>query len=148
VDLYVPSSGSHARKQVQDSNGGILASGLFWTLPINDDGLRFDEDGRNAVLHFENLQVIDTFQFLSGLGTPATVSAHVEWHATGPPVKRGKGGKVPPTDPAAFLGQFAVAESTATFEGAEFGFSFGSNPGVSTQVTFAEIGREHNGVFL
>jgi hypothetical protein len=110
--------------------------------------LRFDEDGRKAVLDFEDVQVIDTFQFLSGLGTPATVSAHVEWRATGPSVKRGKGSAVPPTDSAAFLGHFAVAESTATFEGAEFGFSFRSNPGVSTERTFAEIGTERNGVFV
>jgi hypothetical protein len=35
VDLFVPSSGA----QVHDFNGGILASGLFWTLPVPDDAL-------------------------------------------------------------------------------------------------------------
>jgi hypothetical protein len=110
--------------------------------------LRVSDDGRKAVLHVEDIQVIDSFQFLSGIGTPITVSIHVEWRATGPPVKRGKGGAVPPTDPAAFLGQFAVAESTAAFTGEEFGFGFRSDPGVSTARTFAEMGRERNGVFL
>jgi hypothetical protein len=142
VDLYEPSSGS----QVHDLNGGILASGLFWTLPA--DELHVSDDGRKAVLHVQDAGVIDSFQILSGTGTPATVSVHAEWTATGPPVQRGKGSTVPPTDSGAFLAQFAVAESTAKFAGAEFGFSFRSNPGVSTAQTFAEMGQERNGVFL
>jgi hypothetical protein len=144
VDLFEPSSGS----QVHDANGGILASGLFWTLPVDDGGLRVSDDGRKAVLQLKDIQVIDSFQFLSGIGTPVTVSMHVVWRATGPPVKRGSGRGVPPTDPAAFLGSFALAESTAAFTGEEFGFSFRSNPAVSTAHTFAEMGREANGVFL
>jgi hypothetical protein len=142
VDLYEPGSGS----QVHDLNGGALASGLFWTLPA--DELRVSDDGREAVLHIDDVGVIDSFQILSGLGTPATVSLHAEWRATGPPVHRGKGHAVPPTDQAAFLGQFALARSTATFVGAEFGFSFRSDPRVSTARGFAEMGRERNGVFL
>jgi hypothetical protein len=142
VDLYEPGSGS----QVHDFNGGVLASGLFWTLAA--DGLRVSDDGRHAVLHLEDVGVIDSFQILSGTGTPATVSVHAEWRAAGPLVQRGKGGAVPPNEPAAFLGEIAVAESTAAFAGAEFGFSFRSDPGVSTARTFAEMGLERNGVFL
>ena len=142
MDLFEPSSGS----QVHDLNGGILASGLFWTLPA--DGLRFSDDGRRAILHIEDVGVIDSFQFLSGTGTPATVGLDAEWTATGPKVQRGKGATVAADDAAAFLGRFAVAESTARFAGAEFGFSFRSNPGVSTAGTFAEIGQESNGSFL
>ena len=47
-----------------------------------------------------------------------------------------------PNRSAAFLGRFAVAESTAQISGSEFGFSFRSDPGVSTEHTFAEIGEE------
>jgi hypothetical protein len=143
VDLFEPSSGS----QVHDFNGGILASGLFWTLPVGD-GLRFTHDGRRAVLDVENIEAIDSFQFFSGLGTPGTVSMHVEWRATGPPTQRGSDNTVPPTDPAAFVGQLAVAKSAAVIAGSEFGFSFRSNPDVDTTRTFAEIGRERNGSFL
>jgi hypothetical protein len=142
VDLFEPGSGS----QVHDNTGGILASGLFWTLPA--DGLRVSDGGRKAVLHMENIGVLDSFQALSGKGMPSTVSVHVEWRATGPVVKRGKGRAVGPADPGAFLAEFAVAESTATFSGSEFGFSFRSNPGVGTARTFAEMGAERNGVFL
>ena len=142
MDLFEPGSGS----QVHDFNGGILASGLFWTLPVED--LRVSDDARHAVLDADDVEVIDSFSFGSGLGTPARLSIHIEWRATGPSIERGRGKQVPPTDPAAFLGDFAVAESTADFTGSEFGFSFESNPGVSTQRGFAEMGRERNGAFL
>jgi hypothetical protein len=144
VDLFEPGSGS----QVHDFNGGILASGLFWTLPIADHELRFTRDGRYAALDVERIEVIDSFVFGGPTGTPAAVSLHLRWAATGPTVERGKGNAVPATDPAAFLGRFAVARSTAAITGSEFGFSFNSNGTATTDRTFAEIGRERNGAFL
>jgi hypothetical protein len=144
VDLFEPGSGS----QVHDNNGGILASGLFWTVPLDDDAIRVSRDGRRLVLRARDVPVIDSFQFFGPNQIPASVSFHVEWRATGPFVDRGRGTDVPPTDPAAFLGRFAVARSTAMFEGSEFGFGFRSDPGVSTDRGFAELGRERNGVFL
>ncbi len=145
MDLYEPSSGAH----VHDLNGGILASGLFWTLPA--DELHFSNDGDRAALEVENVGVIDSFAFGDPAfleGTPGVVSLRVKWRATGPAIQRGKDSTVPATDPAAFAGQFAVAESTAEITGSEFGFSFRSDPGVSTASTFAEIGQERNGSFL
>jgi hypothetical protein len=59
VDLFEPGSGS----QVHDNNGGILASGLFWTLPVEDHELRFSRDGRYAALDVERIEVIDSFTF-------------------------------------------------------------------------------------
>jgi len=144
VDLFEPGSGS----QVHDYNGGILTSGLFWTLPVKDHELRFSHDGRRARLHVEAINVFDSFAFGGPTGTPATVSLDIRWHATGPTVPRGKGKDVADTDPAAFLGHFAVARSTAAISGSEFGFSFRTNPALSTKDTFAELGREKNGAFL
>jgi hypothetical protein len=144
VDLFEPGSGS----QVHDHNGGILASGLFWTLPVNQHELSFSRDGRYAALDVEEIEVIDSFTFGGPSGTPASVSLHVRWAATGLTVDRGKGGTVPATEPAAFLGRFAVARSTAKITGSEFGFRFRSNGEVSTARTFAEIGSERNGAFL
>jgi hypothetical protein len=141
VDLFEPGTGS----QVHDFNGGILASGLFWTVPLDDDSLRVSHDGRRAVLDAEDVQVIDS---VGPNSTPAMMSMHMEWRATGPFVDRGKGTTVPPTDAAAFLARFAVARSTAHFEASEFGFSFSSDPGVSSDRGYAQIGRERNGVFL
>jgi hypothetical protein len=144
VDLFDPGSGS----QVHDFNGGILTSGLFWTLPLDDDALRISHDGRRAVLDVEDLQVVDGFHFGSGIDTPATLSFHIEWRATGPFVDRGRGTAVAPTDHAAFLARFAAAISTAEFEASELGFSFRSDPGVSSDLGYAQMGRERNGVFL
>jgi hypothetical protein len=144
VDLFEPGSGS----QVHDINGGVLASGLFWTLPLDDNALQVSDDGRRAVLDVEDIQVIESYRLFGPNTTPATLSFHIDWEATGPFVDRGKDATVAPTDPAAFLARFAVARSTAEFEVSEFGFSFSSDPGVSTDRGFAEMGRERNGAFL
>ena len=39
----------------------------------------------------------------------------IEWEAVEEPIKLGLGNTVPPDDPAAFLGSFAEAVSTAEF---------------------------------
>jgi hypothetical protein len=110
----------------------VLASGLFWTLPLDDDALHLSDDGRRAVLDVEDIQVIENYVLFGTNSTPATLNFHIEWQAAGPFVDRGKDATVAPTDPAAFLARFAVARSTAKFEVSEFGFSFRSDPGVST----------------
>ena len=126
----------------------MLASGLFWTLPLDNDALDVSHDGRQAVLDVEDIQAIESYRIFGPNTTPAKLSFHIGWRATGPFFDRGKDATVAPTDPAAFLARFAVARSTAEFEVSEFGFSFKSNPGVSTDQGFAELGRERNGVFL
>jgi hypothetical protein len=64
-------------------------------------------------------------------------------------VPRGSGDAVPPTDPAAFLGQIAPAVSTISCSGEEIGFEFTSNPGASTSPRgWAQIGTEQNGSFI
>lgn len=144
MDLFEPGSGS----QVHDNNGGILANGLFWVVPLDDDAIRVSHDGRRLVLRARDVPVIDSFQFFGANQIPATVSFYIEWRATAPFVERGSGKNVPPIDPAAFLGRFAVARSTGRFSGTEFGFGFRSDPGVSSDRGFAELGPERNGVFL
>jgi hypothetical protein len=144
VDLFEPGSGS----QVHDFNGGILPSGLFWTVEVDDDAFRISRDGRRAKLRAEDAPVVDSFTFGGRNVIPATVSLRVRWDATESPVSRGSGGAVAPTDPAAFLGRFARATSTGTFSGAELGFSFRSDGRATTDRGFAELGRERNGVFL
>lgn len=144
MDLFEPGSGS----QVHDLNGGTLASGLFWTLPFDDHALWISRSGRRAVLRADAVGVIESYQFGGPNNTPAKLSLEVQWRATAPRVRRGKDSDVPATDPGAFLGDIAVAESTAAFAASEFGFSFHSNGDVSTARTYAQIGRERNGSFL
>jgi hypothetical protein len=144
IDLFEPGSGS----QVHDNVGGILLSGLFWTVELPHGAFRMSPSGRRAILEARELPVIDTFQFANAFVVPATVSFKIEWEATGRPVQLGSGNTVPATDPAAFLGTFAPARSTGQFSGAELGFSFVSKRGASTDLGYAQIGTERNGVFL
>jgi hypothetical protein len=133
---------------VHDFNGGILPSGLFWTVNARS-AVHFKIDDQSAILHVQNLPVIDTFQFFGPNDTPALVDFHVEWRATGLAAPRGLGTAVPPTDPRAFLGNIAPAVSTGSFAGEELGFEFESNRGASTSPDgYAQIGTERNGVFL
>jgi hypothetical protein len=90
VDLYEPGSGLH----VHDFTGGILASGLLWTVPV--DEVRFSDDGRRAVLEVDNKGVIDSFAF--GTSDAAAAGA-VDFF----------GGSVPTT-----MSNSIVANNTAT----------------------------------
>ena len=147
----MPGSGTPA-EQVHDFNGGILASGLFWTVPADGRSLWVSRDGRHAVLEMRDVPVIDSFQFLGPNQIAATASLRVEWRATGPFVRRGSGDPDPPTDIAAFLGDIAPASSSASCAGEEWGFAFRSNLATTELAAplrgYAQIGRTRNGVFL
>ena len=133
---------------MHDNNGGILLSGLFWTVELPDGAFRMSRTGMRAIVEAQNVPLIDTFQFASPFLVPSTVSFRVEWDAIGPPEQLGSGNAVLATDPAAFLGTFAPARSIGQFAGAELGFSFVTRRGASTDLGYAELGTERNGVFL
>jgi hypothetical protein len=133
---------------VHDFNGGILPSGLFWTLDLRKSAIDFKMNNRRALLQVKDLPVIDTFQFFGPSDTPGLVDFRVEWEATGPPVARGMGASVDPTDPGAFLAEFAPAISRGSFSGEEIGFHFESNRSSSSPRGYAQLGTERNGVFL
>jgi hypothetical protein len=134
--------------QVHDFNGGILASGLFWTVPANERVLSVSRSGRRAVLEMHDVPVLDSFQFFGPNQIPATVSFRIEWRATGPFVSRGKGATVPPTDMAAFRGDIAPSRSVISSSGEEWGFSFHSRHASTDGGGYAQVGRTRNGVFL
>jgi hypothetical protein len=146
VDLFVPGSGTPAT-QVHDFNGGILASGLFWTVPAGGDALSVSRDGRRAVLKLDDVAVVDSFQFFGPNQVPASISLRVEWRASAPFAKRGSGAAVSASDPAAFLGEIAPAQSTGTFTGEEWDFILDRANG-GTDRGYAQVGRSRNGVFL
>jgi hypothetical protein len=142
----VPGSGTPAQ-QVHDFNGGILASGLFWTVPGDQHDLWVSRDGRRAVLEMRDVPVIDSFQFFGPNQVPASVSFRIEWRASGPFVSRGRGAEVRETDPAAFLGDIAPARSTIWASGQEWGFAFGEGR-ATAEGGYAQMGWTRNGVFL
>jgi hypothetical protein len=103
---------------------------------------------RRARLHVKGICQIDSFVFAGANSTPALVDLSVEWEATGSPEERGSGVGVPPTDPAAFLGTFRTARATGTFAGVELGYGFKTRGKATSDLGFAELGFERNGVFL
>jgi hypothetical protein len=116
---------------------------------VHKTAIDFKMSNRRAVLRVRNFPVIDTFQFFGPSDTPALVDFRVEWRASGPAVPRGDGSSVPPTDPAAFLGEIAPAVSTISCSGEEIGFEFRADAGASTDPAgWAQIGTHRNGVFL
>jgi hypothetical protein len=133
---------------VHDFNGGILASGLFWTLPLGPGDFHVSADRTQARLRIRRFPVLDTFFFGGPSSTPATTTLSIEWQASGPAVERGRGSAVSATDPAAFLGSIAPARATGRCLGAEFGFNAKSDPGASSDRGYALIGEERNGSFL
>ena len=144
----MPGTGTPAT-QVHDNNGGIAPSGLLWTVRLPQDAFRLSEDGTRARLQAATVPMIEQFVFLGPNLVPATVDLEVEWEALGPRVRRGAGKTVVPTDPAAFLGEFAPARSTASLSGTELGFSFRTDVGArSDPLGFAQMGTERNGTFL
>jgi hypothetical protein len=118
---------------------------------VHKTAVDFKMSNRRAVLRVRNLPVIDTFQFFGPSDTPALVDFRVEWRASGPAVARGEGDSVPPTDPAAFLGQIAPGLSTISCSGEEIGFEFDGRARTDLPDElrgWAQIGTHRNGVFL
>ena len=108
----------------------------------------FKMNNRRAVLHVKNVPLIDTFQFFGPASTPGIVDFRAEWEASGPPVSRGMGSAVAPTDPGAFLGEIAPAVSIGVFSGNEIGFEFQSNRASTSPGGYAQLGTLRNGAFL
>ena len=113
------------------------------------DAFQVSHDGRRATLEAKDVCVLDSFQFrgpINGrrLGQPQDpVGGHRPARAS----RRGRGDDVAPTDPAAFLGRFAPARSTAwPSPGLDVGFSFQGRAG--TEGGYAQLGPERNGAFL
>lgn len=144
VNLYEPGSDA----QIHSFNGGILPSGLFWTVEHGRGKFVVGGDGRRAVFVARDLPVIDTFVVLGPNHTPATLDFRVEWEASGSQMQLGSGSSVPEDDPAAFEGRFFPAKATASFSGSEIGFNFRTDREATSELGFAELGSERNGAFL
>ena len=133
---------------MHDYNPGIPPSQLFWTIELPREAFWVSARQKYARLYLKDFPLIDQFTFLGPHDAPAVLSMTIEWEALEDRVLLGSGKEVPPDDPAAFLGRFARARSTAHFSGRQLGFSFRSAPGASSDGGYAEVGTERNGVFL
>ncbi len=138
MDLFEPGTGS----KVHDYTGGILASGLVWTVPIADDTIVVSRGGKQLDVDVRDVPVMDATPVV----LPATVSFRMTWRGKGVARRLGRGNAVGPTDPAAFLGRFLRAHATGTFSGTTGAFTFQSSPQRLARSVFAELGTEQTGL--
>jgi len=134
--------------QIHDFNGGVAPSGRFWTVPLPEDSVVLSPDGRNLTVVVQDLALENDILRPVARTVPATTSFRIEWKGKKARKRRGRGLKVAPTNPAAFLGRFRKAKATAIFSGAFEGFSFESDAASPAKSRFAIVGTERNGVFL
>jgi len=136
--------------QVHDFEPGIEPSGLFWTIPIDDDAVSVHPDTGVARYHQRNLRLPDYFDFENAVSpnpstTPSVVSFDVRWQPNGKPV-------VETHDPDfGYEGRFVPTDSTIRFavRHRDGSFSARSDPGGFIQVDpGGAVGRERNGVFF
>jgi hypothetical protein len=139
--------------QISDFDPGITPypEGLFWTVPLADDGVEVNFGAGRASMKANNLALSDffnipnaLFRFQSPVSAPAVCSFDVHW--SGPVTDRSK-----VDDPVVgFAGQFLLNQATMTWsavrEGKD-GFSFVSDPAPTTSA-FAQLGKMRNGVFF
>jgi hypothetical protein len=146
--VYDPSLGSPP-VQIRDFNPGIESDGLFWTTALDSDDIDVNLGKGFASMEAEDVDVFDFGNFgnalFGGPGTPATVSFAVEWSGVNQRVN------VKNTDaPAAgggFAGEFVRNTAQMDWSASVGNVSYESDPLATSASSFAEIGKERNGVF-
>ncbi len=133
--------------QVTSIDPGNVPDGLFWTIPIPPDSVTIHLGDGDASLELANVQLKDFGTFCNdavhGPSVPATASFKARWSGVTNRVKVRNAAE-------GFAGQFlitnAVIEYTASAP--DNNFEFVSDPASASTNVFAQIGREHNGVFF
>jgi hypothetical protein len=157
LDIYTGPVGSAVlSQQIHDYSPPIAANGLFWTIPIDPDGLRINLEEGSASLRVEDLAITDSHDLANnltnghGLSNPpippiapvrATVSFDVEWSGV---ISRAN----VVNEMQNFSGNFIQTGSTIQWSSEQDGFFFDSEDPNPARNIGAVIGRESNGVFF
>ena len=143
MDLYVGQVAP--ANQIHDFNVGTTPSGLFWTIPVPDDAVHVDLDNATASIRLDDLDTEDYHTLknaiLDGPSVPASVSFTIQWSGVLQRVAESSTTEM-------YRGQFIHDRATVAWTAQEQGFRFVSDPAETSTTTFAEIGRERNGVFF
>ncbi len=131
--------------QIHDFHPPVASSGLYWVIPVPEDGPIFDKDLKRAVLEVKGIEVIDQPKWprFKADATPARMDLRIEWKATND--------KIVYND---FQKQFrvegfkATAQMEAAVEVPSIGFSWKSDPLQTSKSSFAIIGKEVNGKYF
>jgi hypothetical protein len=143
MDLYVGQVAP--ANQIHDFNPGTTPSGLFWTIRIPDDNVQIDLDAAEASMRVGDLDIEDYHTLknavLDGPSVPAEVSLAIQWSGVIQRVEERSATE-------RYRGHFVHDKATIAWTANEQGFRFVSDAAETSITTFAEIGREHNGVFF
>jgi hypothetical protein len=127
---------------IHDFHPGIPTSGPpagpFWTAHIPLDSVRFDLGRVTASMRVQSVALLDT---IPAPPLQATATMDIEW--------LGKTAEVQLSDLVnGFTGNYSECTATTQWSAQEAGFGFVSDPASTSKMTFAELGRERNGIFL
>lgn len=128
--------------RVHDFHPPILASGLFWTIPIPEGSYAFGADGRSASVDVKNISVVDQPHFPDRTPTTPSTILHmrVTWSATPQRTRFEDAHK-----DFAFEGWHAEAQLEFAVAVPSLGFRWTSDPIGTSSARFGIIGRESNG---
>ena len=155
MDVYLPGPGG---AQIHDLNPSTFPPvGLFWTIQIADDRQGDDANGvdvnlgtGSASLQVTNAPILDYGSLgnaLFGGGpppVPGTVSVRVDWQGVNQRLN------IRNTDPVfgGFAGEFVRNAAQMQWSATVGDFLFESDALGTSSSSFAEIGKERNGVFF
>jgi hypothetical protein len=146
VDVYEPGPGS----QIHDLNPTRFPpTGLFWTIEIDEDDVQVNLDQGKAFMEAEDVPILDYRDIANALSgarapTPGFVSLRVIWSGVGERVN------IRNADPVygGFAGTFIRNAARMEWTAKVGHFRFHSAPLATSSSSFAEIGRERNGIFF
>ncbi|HYX84548.1 MAG TPA: hypothetical protein VE777_06225 [Gaiellales bacterium] len=130
--------------QIHDFNPG-LDNGLFWTVVIPGRSVFVDLDDARAGMHVARLEVEDYHDIVNALQEGPSVPAHVSFRVRWFRKKRREH-----VHDASQQFDIHAVETDASVEwtASRRGFRFVSGSPSASELEFAEIGRERNGVFF
>ncbi len=144
MDNYTDSS---LLSQVTNIDPGNVPGGLFWTIPIPPDSVKFDPLQGVASFDVANVQMLDFGNFCNdaqhGPSVSATVSLNARWSGV---IRRAKVRNAA----EGFAGQFAITNATLEYSASVPAnhFEFVSDAAAASTNVFAQIGLERNGKFF
>ena len=120
----------------------IAPSGLYWVVPVPENGLTLSADGTTATLVMRDVSIVDQPKWpaLDAEATPARMSFKMVWRSTG---------EAAVYENAAqhfrFTGTRASCQLEAEIVVPSIEFSWKSDPLETSKADFAIIGEEVNG---
>ena len=141
--------------QDHDWEPGIAPSGLFWTIPVDQQTVHAEPGNGKARFRGRNVAVMDFHDGISAIvgGGPTPLPAHVSFDVTW----AGKGDKVTLDDDTfGFEGKYVTGPATVTFTASNDGAGvvYTSDPAGQYNPTTEQggagspaVGHERNGVF-